>query len=74
MQLKSTNDSICRRAASCLHGIHKTIVHVLLCLLLIRCWRTLQDMGFSDRTANIRALQAVSGNVNAAVERLLSGM
>ena len=34
----------------------------------------LQDMGFGDRPANIRALQAVSGNVNAAVERLLSGL
>lgn len=34
----------------------------------------LQDMGFIDRAANIRALQAVNGNVNAAVERLLSGM
>ena len=34
----------------------------------------LQDMGFADRPANIRALQAVSGNVNAAVERLLSGL
>lgn len=34
----------------------------------------LQDMGFSDRPANIRALQAVNGNVNAAVERLLSGI
>ena len=34
----------------------------------------LQDMGFSDRPANVRALQAVSGNVNAAVERLLSGL
>lgn len=33
----------------------------------------LQDMGFSDRQANIRALQATGGNVNAAVERLLSG-
>ncbi|CAD7699468.1 unnamed protein product, partial [Ostreobium quekettii] len=34
----------------------------------------LQDMGFSDRPANIRALQATGGNVHAAVERLLSGM
>jgi ubiquilin len=34
----------------------------------------LQDMGFSDRAANLRALQATSGNVNAAVERLLSGI
>jgi ubiquilin len=33
----------------------------------------LQDMGFFDRDANIRALQATGGNVNAAVERLLSG-
>jgi ubiquilin len=31
----------------------------------------LQDMGFGDRAANLRALQATSGNVNAAVERLL---
>lgn len=33
----------------------------------------LQDMGFYDREENLRALQAASGNVNAAVERLLSG-
>jgi ubiquilin len=33
-----------------------------------------QDMGFFDRDANIRALQATGGNVNAAVDRLLSGM
>ncbi|KZV48716.1 hypothetical protein F511_19256 [Dorcoceras hygrometricum] len=31
----------------------------------------LQDMGFYDREENIRALQATSGNVHAAVERLL---
>lgn len=31
----------------------------------------LQDMGFFDRQANIAALQATGGNVNAAVERLL---
>lgn len=34
----------------------------------------LQDMGFSDRDANIRALQATGGNVNAAVDRLLQGL
>lgn len=34
----------------------------------------LQDMGFGDHAANLRALQATSGNVNAAVERLLSGV
>jgi ubiquilin len=33
----------------------------------------LQDMGFYDQEANIRALQASGGNVNAAVERLLQG-
>ncbi|RYH17179.1 hypothetical protein EON65_28955 [archaeon] len=33
----------------------------------------LQDMGFGDQAANLRALQATSGNVNAAVERLLNG-
>jgi ubiquilin len=32
----------------------------------------LQDMGFFDQQENIRALQATGGNVNAAVERLLS--
>ncbi|XP_075476343.1 ubiquitin domain-containing protein DSK2b-like [Primulina tabacum] len=31
----------------------------------------LQDMGFYDREENIRALRATSGNVHAAVERLL---
>ena len=31
----------------------------------------LQDMGFYDRQANIVALTATGGNVNAAVERLL---
>lgn len=33
----------------------------------------LQDMGFFDQEANIRALQATGGNVNAAVDRLLQG-
>lgn len=33
----------------------------------------LRDMGFYDDSANLRALQATSGNVNAAVERLLGG-
>lgn len=32
----------------------------------------LNDMGFTDREANIRALTACHGNVNRAVERLLS--
>ena len=31
------------------------------------------DMGFLDTDANLRALMATGGNVNAAVERLLSG-
>lgn len=33
----------------------------------------LRDMGFLDDEANLRAIQATSGNVNAAVERLLGG-
>ena len=33
----------------------------------------LSDMGFSNREQNIRALQATSGNVHAAVERILNG-
>jgi ubiquilin len=33
----------------------------------------LSDMGFSDQAANLRALAAVNGNVQAAVERLLLG-
>lgn len=33
----------------------------------------LNDMGFSNREQNIRALQAAFGNVQAAVDRLLSG-
>jgi len=32
------------------------------------------DMGFFDAEANLRALVATGGNVNAAVERLLSGI
>ena len=32
----------------------------------------LQAMGFSDKQANLRALQASGGVVQAAVERLLS--
>ena len=32
----------------------------------------LQDMGFTDVEANLRALTAANGNVNSAVERLLS--
>ena len=34
----------------------------------------LQDMGFYDRDANLRALVAAGGNVNVAVERLLASM
>ncbi len=34
----------------------------------------LQDMGFFDRQENIQALTATGGNVNAAVERLLSSV
>ncbi len=33
----------------------------------------LNAMGFSDQSANIRALVASQGNVNAAVERLING-
>jgi ubiquilin len=33
----------------------------------------LSEMGFIDRDANIRALTASNGNVNAAIDRLLSG-
>lgn len=33
--------------------------------------QNLQDMGFSDRSANIRALTASNGNVNRAIETLL---
>mmetsp|Transcript_7788 Transcript_7788/g.15292 ORF Transcript_7788/g.15292 Transcript_7788/m.15292 type:complete len:97 (+) Transcript_7788:643-933(+) len=33
---------------------------------------TLADMGFFDADANLRALMATGGNVQAAVERLLS--
>jgi ubiquilin len=32
----------------------------------------LEGMGFDDRAANLRALVATNGNVNAAVERLLN--
>lgn len=35
--------------------------------------RQLEDMGFTDREQNIRALTATSGNVQFAVERILSG-
>ena len=35
---------------------------------------SLCDMGFVDSEANLRALIATGGNVNAAVERLLGGM
>lgn len=34
----------------------------------------LQEMGFFDTQENIRALRATSGNVNAAVERLLGNL
>jgi ubiquilin len=36
--------------------------------------RQLADMGFHDEAANLRALTATNGNVNNAVERLLSGI
>ena len=32
---------------------------------------TLEGMGFTDKEANLRALQQANGNVNVAVERLL---
>ena len=35
--------------------------------------RQLNDMGFYDEQENIRVLIEVGGNVNAAVDRLLSG-
>jgi hypothetical protein len=34
----------------------------------------LNEMGFTDKEANIRALTATNGNVQNAIERLLSGM
>ncbi len=34
----------------------------------------LQEMGFLDPQENVRALVAVGGNVNAAVERLLGNL
>jgi ubiquilin len=34
----------------------------------------LQEMGFLDTQENVRALVAVGGNVNAAVERLLGNL
>ncbi len=34
----------------------------------------LRDMGFPDQQANIAALQATSGNLDAAIDRLLSGI
>lgn len=34
----------------------------------------LQEMGFFDTQENIRALSATSGNVHAAVERLLGNL
>ncbi len=36
--------------------------------------RQLQDMGFTDAAANIRALTATGGDVAAAVNLLLSGI
>jgi hypothetical protein len=43
---------------------------VCVCMSLL----CLQDMGFYDQEANVRALQATGGNVNAAVDRLLQGL
>jgi len=34
----------------------------------------LRDMGFTDQASNIVALQATSGNLDAAIDRLLAGM
>lgn len=34
----------------------------------------LRDMGFTDEEAALRALQATGGNVQAAIDRLLSGL
>jgi ubiquilin len=36
--------------------------------------KVLNDMGFNDNPANLRALQNTGGNVNTAVERLLNGI
>merc|ERR1712157_634306 len=36
--------------------------------------RQLQDMGFTNQEQNIAVLRQVGGNVNAAVDRLLSGL
>lgn len=36
--------------------------------------KILNDMGFNDNPANLRALQNTGGNVNTAVERLLNGI
>lgn len=36
--------------------------------------QALNDMGFTDRTRNLAALQRTSGNVNAAIDILLSEM
>jgi hypothetical protein len=39
------------------------------------CWGTqqLQSMGFTNASQNVRALLATGGNVNSAVEYILSG-
>merc|ERR1719215_1516281 len=34
----------------------------------------MNEMGFTNREQNLRALQATMGNVNAAVERIFSGL
>lgn len=34
--------------------------------------KTLEDMGFSDKAMNLEALKATSGNIEAAIERMMN--
>lgn len=61
-------------SAVCLNELRVPQTFGILSLYQVGAIAVLQDMGFIDRAENIRALQAVNGNVNAAVERLLSGV
>jgi len=50
-------------------------IFVVLPMFFFVCWGTqqLQSMGFINASQNVRALLATGGNVNSAVEYILSG-
>lgn len=68
--------AVCLAAAAAAGTPARRVVAPLSCFvfmqkLLLQCVCEMQEMGFSDRSANLAALQQTGGNVSAAVNRLL---